>query len=245
MSEQKNDFAPTINPSESTVQDMFGQILQQRIQSGVVEKKITESVDKLIESSIERALESYGTIGKEIKAAVENAITPNLEDLGKFPQYQKFIIGAIQGRVNQFHDERLQAVIDKELDEIFQEMPEEITLSWVLENVIKQFESDNDDERDESNISLHIEDDGRWQYIYISKKENARQWECEHKISCREGEVFSVKIDGSEGKPLHLGAMYNFEKILFNLYAMKGKLILDKGSNPSDYDTYVEPKYYD
>lgn len=46
-------------------------------------------------------------------------------------------------------------------------------------------------------------------------------------------------VEASRAQP-SIGRVYKLEKALFNIYAMKGQIILDKGLDAEDYDTSYE-----
>lgn len=242
--DNKETFNPTLNPSDVSVQDMFGQILQKRIQEGALEKAITEKVDRMIDDVVSDAFRSYGDIAKSMKEAITASITPNLNELGRFPSYHHFVMQSLNAAVTRFHDEKLQAVIDQEMQELFSELPEELTLSWVIEQIKEQIKSDDDEERDGHDLTLIIDGDGSFTHLYISKEPDQNKWECEYQIDTRNGEIYSVKVDGKESsKSVCVGPLYHFEKAIFNAYVMRANLTLDKGRCSSDYDTYVESNW--
>lgn len=242
--DNKENFTPTMNPSDISVQDMFGQILQQRISEGALEKAITEKVDRMIDDVVSDAFRSYGDIAKSMKDAITSSITPNLNDLGQFPSYHDFVMKSLTAAVTRFQDEKLQAVIDKEMTELFSELPEELTLSWVLEQIKAQIKGDDDEERDGYDLTLIINEDGSFTHIYIDKEDGASKYECEYQIDIHNGEIYSVSINGSkQSKGICVGPLYRFEKAIFNAYVMRANLTLDKGSDESQYDTYIESNY--
>lgn len=242
--DKKEQFEPTMNASDVSVQEMFGNILQQRINEGALEKAITEKVDRMIDDVVSDAFRSYGDIAKSMKAAITDSITPNLGELGRFPQYHNFVMRSLETAVTHFQNEKLQAVIDKEMKEIFSELPEELTLSWILEQIIDQVKSDDDDEREGYDLTLFIDGDGSFTHIYISKEELKSKYTCEYQIDIHNDEIYSVKVDGKDtSKAICVGPLYRFEKAIFNAYAMRAKLTLDKGRCSGDYDTYVESNF--
>ncbi|SHO54373.1 hypothetical protein [Vibrio quintilis] len=241
MTEQTQEFNPSINPQTASVQDMFGQILQQRIQEGIVEKTIIEKVDQMIEKCVSDAFSSYSEIAKSIKETITKSIKPDMKELDDFPVYHQFVMQNIRAAVTRFQDERLQEVLDKEMQDIFEQLPEDLTLSWLLDEVRRK---NDDEEHDDSEMTLHINGDGSFTHIYISIEPDKNNWECEYQIDLHNGEIYSVKIDDKDmSKAICVGPLYRFEKILFNAYAMKAKLTLDKGISASDYDTYIESTY--
>ena len=67
------EFTPTIDPSNATVQAMFGAVLQQKIQGGALEQALSKYADKLIDDCAQDVLRSYGDVGKAVKEALAKA----------------------------------------------------------------------------------------------------------------------------------------------------------------------------
>jgi hypothetical protein len=239
------EFVPTINPVTATVQEMFGQVLQQRIQSGAFEEAIGKYADKLIDQAAKDCLDSYGGVGKALKEQFAKAIMPQLDSIADLPTYHEFVTNRLKLATQQFYDSRLATVLDAELKELLTEIPEQITLSWLVEKVMQERRNDEDDY--EGEITLIIEEDntyGKWAHIYLDKDENKSKRDCEYDIQLRHEKesakwaVIGVRINGHKaGEQLSMGRQYGFEKILFNIYAMKGQIELDEGMDSSDYET--------
>jgi len=134
--ETKTEYQPQIDPSTATVQEMFAEILFSRIQNGAIEQAVTKHVDALIVKATEDVFSSYSEVGKAIKAAMTKAIIPQLESIGDLPVYHDFVTNRLKLAAQNFYDERLTAVLDKELEEVFTELPEEITLSWLVTKMV-------------------------------------------------------------------------------------------------------------
>lgn len=243
---EKEQFEPTINPVTATVQEMFGQVLSQRIQSGAVEQAIVKHVDKLIESAAEDVFRSYGDVGKAIKDQFAKAIMPRLESIGDLPTYHEYVTNRLKLATQQFYDNRLAAVLDAEFKELMTEIPEQITLSWLVEQVVKDSREDNDSY--EGSITLIVDTEerswGSWINLYIDKEEGKSTRDCEFNLHLSKNketgkyDVLGVRIGGYKaGEKLSMGRKYGFEKILFNIYAMKGQIDLDQGTDADDYDT--------
>lgn len=241
MSDQK-EFEPSINPVTATVQEMFGQVLQQRIQSGAVEQAIIKHVDKLIESAAEDVFRSYGDVGKAIKEQFAKAVMPNLREIGDIPTYHQFVTQRLKMSVQNFYDNRIAEVIDKEMSELLEEIPEQITLSWLVEKLVSSAEESRDGDY-EGRITLNIEHDGSWLHISMDKEEGRGRYQCAYRIDARKDDdgqykIYAAKIDNENiGASKIVGPFYNFEKILMHVYALRGSILADKGFDPDDYDT--------
>lgn len=240
MSDQKT-FEPTINPMTATVQEMFGQLLQQRIQSGALEQAITKYVDKLIDDAASDVFKSYGDVGKAMKEQFAKAIMPQLNDLGEIPTYHQFVSTRLKIAVQNFYDNRIAQVIDGEMKSLLEEIPEQLNLSWFVEKLLKSAQENCDDY--EGEITLIIEHDGRWLHISMDKEPSKEKYRCAYRIDARKHDdgqykIYSVKIDDdSIGTSKIVGPFYNFEKILMHVYALKGSIVVDHGFDADDYKT--------
>lgn len=246
MSEVKKEFEPTVNPMTATVQEMFGQVLSQRIQSGALEQAISKYVDKLIDDAASDCLRSYGDVGKALKEQFSKAIMPQLESISDLPTYHEYVTNRLKLATQQFYDDRLAAVLDAEFKELMTEIPEQITLSWLVRQVVKEKQDDHDDYEGSVTLIIDIEERsyGSYAHIYIDKEEETSKHDCEfdlHLSKEKESGKYSIlglRInDKKAGEQLSMGRQYGFKKILFNVYAMKGLIELDQGEYAYDYDT--------
>lgn len=243
--ENNQEFQPTINPVTATVQEMFGQVLQQRIQSGALEQAIGKYADKLIDDAASDVFRSYGDIGKALKEQFAKAIMPQLDNIADLPTYHEYVTNRLKLATQQFYDNRLAAILDKELEDLLSELPVQITLSWLVKKVLAQSREYNND--CEGEITLIIEEDytyGKWAHIYLDKESDRSKHDCEFDLHLSQNkesgkwEIIGLRINGHKaGQQLSMGRQYGFEKILFNVYAMQGQIEFDQGTDASDYET--------
>lgn len=237
-----------LDPSALTAQTLFAQILHERIQSGALEKAISTKVDTLIDEVAKDVFRSYGDIGKAVKDKLTAAIVPNLESMGDLPVYHEFVMNRLKLAAQNFYDQRLTEVMDAELKEVFSELPEKLTLSWVIE----QFLSGGNYSRSER-LTLIIKDTdwsarpGDSLHVYIDEDEDKGDRDCNFSfflsLDNETGmyDILGITVDGKKpGERLSMGRLYRIEKILFNAYTMKAKIKLDKGRDPDNYNTEYE-----
>lgn len=252
--ENTKAFEPNIDPENTTVQALFAQILHSRIQAGAVEEAITKRVDSLINSVADDVFSRYSDVNKALKDAMTKAIVPQLESIGDLPVYHDFVINRLKLAANNFYDQRLAAVVDAELKEIFTELPEQITLSWLIDQLIEDAKDSDGDY--EGQITLIVRDTGdeySWSKsgdyvdVYLDTEPDKSQRDCEFDLHLtldkKTGKynLLGLRVKGKEaGEQLSFGRIYKYEKILFNLYTMKSLIDLDKGLDADDYDTSFE-----
>ncbi|MBJ7550781.1 hypothetical protein [Marinomonas ostreistagni] len=245
MTTENQEFTPMTNPATDTAQDMFTTVLHERLASGALEQAITKRVDKLIEETADDLFRSYGEVGKALKEKLSASIMPQIESLEDLPVYHDFVMNRLKLAAQNFYDTRLADVVDAELKEIMTELPEEITMSWLVKQVVKSARSY--DEEPEGEITLIIEDMFDWtdtsKKVYISKEESADRRACDLELHLSldkesgKWKILGIRSDGETEPRLCAGPLYSFEKMLFNVYAMKGLIDLDQGSDADDYET--------
>ena len=237
------EFTPSIDPSSTTVQTMFGTVLQQKIQSGALEQALSKYADKLIDDCAQDVLRSYGDVGKAVREALTKAILPHIDDLTDFPSYHDFVAKRLRMAATDFYDQRLAEVLDKEISEIMSELPEEITLSWVIDAVRKSITSYSEGEHMDEEMTLIIEDSSYgYRHIFIGKEAGMDKYRCEYQLNLdKEGCIYSMKIDEDDVKAKKcVGPFYGAERKLMAAYAMKAKVTLDEGEDPYTYDLVIE-----
>lgn len=248
MSEVKNEFQPTVNPATATVQEMFGQVLEQRIQSGALEQAIGKYVDKLIDDAASDCLKSYGEVGKAIKEQFAKAIMPNLKDISDLPTYHEYVTNRLKLAVSGFYENKLASVVDEELKDLMSEVPDSITLSWLVKKLV-DYCRDNSDGEYEGDITLIIRKMWDWcdtsYAVFLDAEPGKSERDCDYDLHLSKDKesgkwnLLDLRVDGKKaGEKICIGNLYNFDKILFNVYAMKGQIDLDKGIEAEDYDTY-------
>ena len=244
--ETKEVFEPTIDASSTTVQEMFGRILSEKIQAGALEVAISKKVDSLIEETANDVFRSYSDLGKALKEKMTKAIMPQIESLDDLPTYHDFVLNRLKTAAQGFYDSRLTEVLDKEFAEILAEVPEKITLSYIVDSLVKEAQEDNEPEGE---ITLIIDEDnyssgGRWLSVYIDKEADQDKHSCDFDLHLSKDketgkyDILGLRVGGKKsGESLAMGRLYNMEKILFNVYAMKGRIELDQGLDADDYET--------
>lgn len=240
-----------INPAQVTVQDLFTNILHQRLSSGVIEERIVSAVDSLIDKTISDTLSSYSELGKAIREQLTSCLMPNMAT-ADFPKYNEFVLQRLRFAAKTFYDERLTEMLDKEVQEIFSEIPKEVTLTWLLDKYKEYLSKEEFDEDRSGSIRLKIiTDDGYFTKIAFdagrrssrsmsSRDEFTYTFGISHtsnRLIRDKGDIYTASFEGVNTKDhLVMDRNYGFTKLFYNLYASKTILTLDQGTDPSDYD---------
>jgi hypothetical protein len=231
---------------------MFTKIMRERLASGLLEQEIAKNIDALIVETARGIFQSHNEVGKQIKEKMKEAILPGLNSIGDFPTYHEFVMNRIKIAAKGFHDARLADVVDAELKEVFSEIPEQITLSWMVKKLVNHASQYGSDDH----ITLIIEDwSDKYSWakpnenisVYLDDEQNKPKLHCDFKLDLRLDkdsglyDISGILVDEKKpGERLAIGNLYGYEKILFNIYAMKGKVSLDNGLDADDYETECE-----
>ncbi len=242
MSKEKQEFNPTIDPSNTTAQDMFAKILAERLQAGALEKAVTEQVDRLIDDTAKNVFRSYSDLGKALEEQLTKAIMPKLSEVGDLPTYHEFVTNRLKLAAENFYNEKLQAVMDKELEEIMKEVPDKLNLSWIVSKILDS--AKGDEEEPQGEITLTIDQRyNRFANVYIDQKPDKSNYECEYDIHLSKNDDDSYEIIGltignrKAGERMAFGKLYGLDKVLFNAYVTKAKIYFDEGAEPYNYET--------
>ena len=216
------------------------------VASGAIEKAIHEQIGKCVESAIRDQFSTYGDFSKAIKAKVASLVDLNLDEID-LPSYRDLVSNVIKTRVGAVMTTQFTELLDKDISELLEPAPAEITLEQLLKDFVKHqmdqggaYDLHGQDftlyiQRSESSLSSLSD----YVDIYISKESNAGKYSCEIQIGIKgEGEVWKLKVGGKDMKDqLFVGPIFSFEKRLFQMYTAKTRLILPAEACASDYDT--------
>ena len=227
---------------------LMQQALIERLNTDTTREKIEKAADELIDDAIRETFKSYGDVGKKLKEVLVATIIPT-GDLDDFPRYNQFVTDRIKAKAHAFCDERLAKVIDAEMAEIFGEIPERPTLTWLIDTFKAEiYKEANDGRGFPDGLTLDIVRDGNF-FTNITLEthgNNSKKYEfgishCEHRDDTSHGDIYTLTINGGSVKQSNGNDRYwGFEKVLYNLNHMKADLVLDKGTDDDDYDLELE-----
>jgi len=212
------------------------------VASGAIEKAIQEQIGKCVETAVRDQFGYSGKMTKAINEKVAGLIDVNLDQID-LPSYRDLISKVIQKRVGAVMTTQFTEQLEKDIGEMLEPAPAEITLEQLLEDFVKhQMDQYDASEMRGRDFTLHIDrgdhNDG-YVDIYFDKESNKSKYGCDFMIRTKKGgEVWALRLDGDEMKnKLYVGPMYSFEKRLFQMYTAKTKLIIPAEASASDYDS--------
>jgi len=213
------------------------------VASGAIEAAIQDQVGKAITSAIKDQISGYNSeFGKKINEKVKTLIDINLDEID-LPSYRQLIGDVIKQRVGAVMSTEFTEKLDKDICELLQPVPAEITLENLLgEFVASKRDAYNVYELSGNDFTLIIERSERadsYVDIYIDEEPSKQKYSCDIHLRIKgEGEVWAIKLNGDDLKnKIFVGPLYNFEKRLFQMYTTKTRLIIAAGATEDDFDT--------
>lgn len=199
-------------------------------QSGTdaIHQLVAKKIQEAIASAIDTSFRSYGHMGKQIEAAVNNAM--NLSGDMDIPSYGTMVLALLRQRLDAYVHELVSARLDAEMTEILSIAPKELKLSDLAAAVVQSASEDGD--RYGTHITCIVERHERhadWFNIYIDKDEDTAKKDCSIKIeTIGQGTIYRVQIDGKDPKSVvRMGGMWGHEKMIFGAYCCGSKFIID------------------
>ena len=209
---------------------------KQMVESGALNKVITESVEKSVTSVIKQTFESYSPFQKALTENVNKSLVINFDDLG-LAGYNDMLLKIIKSRVDASIFKTAEKQITEGMDELMASPPAEVKLS----DLVKEFRKYAAEDRPpDSEISFHCKDsDSSTGYFQcaMDEKSGKPHYDCGYRFAVTDkGEIYSLKFphEGDVTKGLFVGRRFGFEKTLFQLWACKTKMVMDV----DDVDAY-------
>lgn len=198
--------------------------------SGAIEQSIEKSLTSTITRAIEDQLCTYSDFGKVIKEQISAALAVDLR-LAGLPTYGHLVTEIIRRRVDASMRGQFAAQLEKDIAALLAPAPAEITIETLIEEFIKEHE----ERREGEAFTLLIENEGRgFQYVALDAEAHTDKYSCDYRIGVMDGKVYSLNFGRQDvAKTLFIGPLHGFEKLLFQLFAAKSKLII-----PADADTH-------
>jgi hypothetical protein len=206
------------------------------VASGAIEKTIEKKLNETISSAIEEHLRSYGDFGQAIKAKVSQALNVNLDRMD-FPSYGDLILNILRRQLDAQMQGEFAKRFEADMVALLAPAPAEITIDTLVEKFINSYKERYGESRAGQEFTLRIENDGgSFTYICLDQEPRKSKYDCAFRIGVHDGEVFNLAIGNQDVKnKLFIGPLYDFEKLVFQMYTAKTKIIIPADADASDY----------
>lgn len=207
----------------------------------VVEKKMKDTLSRVVED----CLSSYSEFGKALEKEVKGRLNINFREL-KIEEYNRLVLNAINEKIEQVIHVKGAEQIKECMDKLLVDVKKEYTLSELIENFKELAIEDQGDNLDEY-LTLHIEDESYGTIrVYLDEEEDQEKRNCKYClwINKKDKMLWNVDIEGrklSENK--EMGGLFHFSDFIFKIYAAGSKIVFDQDYE-DDYDLRYERNDY-
>lgn len=219
---------------QQAVTDSFKKIVESGVIEAAIEKKLTETINSILDSE----LRSYSDFGKQLGAQVKSALNVDFSNL-QLPGYNDLILRIVRKQVDALVTNSVALHVEEQMTALLAPPPAEIRLSKLVADFIEANKPDGCACGESDHISLLVEkSEHGYCHVYMDKDAGKSKYSCDLQVHVNsDGRVYSLKINDKEiGKSLFIGPMYGFDLDLFQMYAAGTKLIVD--GDEDSIDTY-------
>lgn len=242
------------------IKEIVNNKIESMLQDGVIEKQITDAVEKNVLSAINSAIDHYEIKGI-IKDKLQSEISTELKDLS-FSAYTSKIIESVCAIIDHEKCKDLTDKVRAFYKDLFEEPKETITVQKIIDKYVEYMTSKKDDDYESIpnyakitietrgyyskyyNVKLAVPTNNYSDSLYSSTKTNEKnEYYYEFCVSTdneRSGNIFSMH-GGEDRQSLNNQFSYRyyseFEIFLLNLYLNRTKVII------SDDDLCEDEEY--
>ena len=211
---------------------------------GFVEKSVEENLKECLESVISDIFSYSSPLRHSIKEHIKENLNINLEDLN-IPKYNELVSQAVNKKIKDII--KIQGInkLNECIDKMLIDVKEEYTLSEIIEQLKEDDYREKYEYSEDDYLTLIIETTCGFKHIYLDLEANKSKYECDYEIDIdSEGKIYSTKLENIDiTKNLKIGTLFGLSEMIFKIYSSGAKVILDKGMDPDDYDTYLGEEY--
>lgn len=205
--------------------------------SGKIEEIVEKYTLSCLEEIIKDSFKWNGEAKKSLEEALAGKLSVNLERI-KLDRYQSIVSRVVEEEINGTLIKDLRTDIQDVVKELTGFMEQkEYKLSEIVEKYIDSIDKsyDGDMESKHGDLTLIVEDDGKFAHVYIDKESDKRKYECEIQFHLHKSKLYHAKVDQVEFSPFMIDNLHEFEAFLFKLYCNNVSVVLDEQDCETSY----------
>ncbi|ENZ01665.1 hypothetical protein HMPREF1092_00899 [Clostridium thermobutyricum] len=212
---------------------------------GFVEKTIEDNLKKCLENVISDVFSYSGPVRDGIKNHIKENLNINLDDLN-IPQYNALVVQAVNKKVKEMIEIQGINKLNECIDKMLIDVKEEYTLSEIIEQLKEDDYKEKYEYSEDDYLTLIIDETAYgYKHIYLDLESDKSKYSCDYEISIdKEGRIYSTQLGSIDiTKNAKIGTLFGLNEMIFKIYSSGAKVILDKGMDPDDYNTYLGEDY--
>lgn len=208
--------------------------------SGFIQEKIKETLEKCLQSVIMDCLCNYSDFGKNLKEKVKASLA--LADLDlDFTIYNQLICNYVKEIIDKNIISDAKEQIKKDLEKFF--IPITKT-EYKISEIIEEFKKGiGCDPGESGEISFHKKEsttsDGYIDYRF-DEESDRDYYSCSYELRINKTGLWYMEIEGKDVNKIKTDKFYGFDSFLFQLYARKIKIIDDSDNVELEYGYYED-----
>lgn len=212
------------------LEQAFMQAFQELKEEGYVEQVIKEQIKKTVATVIQDCFGSWSKLSKALTKEIQENIHINLSSLD-IPTYNQVVFNAIKEELERSVYNEGAKRIQEQIQQMLGTAKEEYKLSEVVDRLVEAEldleELDFDEYRE---ITVIVQNKWGNTFVYLDPEEGKEWYRCKYSITLDENnEVQRVSIgDTSFDNKLIMGGLYGLEKLLFQMWTRRAKLVIDE-----------------
>jgi len=204
------------------------------LESGVIEKKIEEAIGKTLTELIENNFSSYSDFGKNLKEKLKKSFNADMDRVS-IPEYHTKMLTYITTEIELNMKNNFNDTMKERIQKFFKPLEkDEYKISEIVElykdNIDFDFKNDCDVIDKDYEITAFVDRSQNveyYYYLYLDSKPNTSRYQCEYQIGFSEDCLFTVSHNDGELLKIKHTILDGFERLLFNLFSCKTKIIND------------------
>lgn len=234
-----------------TIQEIVNGKVASMIEDGTIVKAIGDGVEKAITSAIKTQFESYGSITKQIEEAIKGGLKVDTSCL-PFDSYNAQMLVIIKQRLGDMFKGQAAGHFLKQIDEILETPPAEVTIEKFLETITSYWKTDEPWDCDDLDECMTVEVK-EWEYDHGKKTHfSVNLWKQLESTGYRsEKRRPDVRLFIADGE-IRINHSHKFnptsfdqaEAYIFKLYAAGTKITGVADFNPDDHEFILKATEY-
>jgi len=207
------------------IEQTVSETMTELVDSGFVKNTIKAQLEKAIKEVVGDVMRSYGDFGKALEARMKEALGVDFKSI-ELPNYNQLVANWVREIVDTTLVAEGKKQIEANLAVFFK--PLEKT-EWRFSEIIEKFKQGLYEDGESGDITLHHSEGHGDSYVdfYFDAEEGCKKYNCDYTLRVNEGGVWAAKIKGSEADRMKTPCLFGFDSFIFQLFAMKAKVIDD------------------
>jgi len=216
-------------------------------ETGKINEFIESAVQETVGDIVNGLFRRYSDFGKALREYLEESLNVDFSGLG-LEGYNDFILKIIKARLDADIYGGAQQQIGEALNEILKVPPKEIKLSELVKEFKEHVVSRNRNETPSGYCDVRYEKDNvpaGWGRLYLYDQRGKDKYSYKVELAHDgDGRIYVIRFGGAHraldsydvlDKEMFSGPHYGFERLLFQLYATRARLVIDMKDVDMEY----------